>query len=58
MEDGKVKVEKDLAGEFLTVGLPFEYKGTQKNVPKSWDITENQLRKELMKTPRPRATYK
>jgi hypothetical protein len=44
------------AGEFLATGLPFVYNGTQ-NIPNSLDVTENKLRKELMKTPKPRAAY-
>ena len=55
---GNTLTETSSAGEFLATGLPFEYQGTRKNVPQKWDITENRLRRELLKLPRLRATYK
>ena len=57
-QEGKTLTETSPAGEFLATGLPFEYRGTRTNVPQKWDITENRLRRELMKPPRLRATYK
>jgi RHS repeat-associated protein len=57
MEKGKTYTETYTAGEFLATGLPFTYYGPH-NIPKSWDITENRLRKELIKPPLFRATYK
>jgi NleD-like pathogen effector protein (putative zinc metallopeptidase) len=57
-DGGRSYQESGVAGEFLTTGLPFVYQGTRSNVPHRWDITENRLRKELMKSPRLRATYK
>jgi RHS repeat-associated protein len=53
---GQILQEQSRAGEFLATGLPFEYKGTKKNVPSKWGITENEIRRELMRPPR--ATYK
>jgi len=57
-EGGQSYTETEPAGEFLATGLPFTYSGPNKNVPRAWDITENRLRKELMKRPTLRATYK
>jgi len=56
-EGGQTYQETRTAGEFLATGLPFTYNGPH-NIPKTWDVTENRLRKELMKPPHLRATYK
>jgi NleD-like pathogen effector protein (putative zinc metallopeptidase) len=49
---GRTLTETHGAGEFLATGLPFTYRGPKTNIPLNWAVTENQIRKELGKTPR------